>query len=71
MPSLSPLVALPGGLELTPPVVLAVVFTAGVYADATRRDDEYAANWGITVFLTTLFWIVPGIAVLGLYHEMR
>ncbi|GAA0662568.1 hypothetical protein ACFQDG_09605 [Natronoarchaeum mannanilyticum] len=70
----APALAVPGGPEFT---VLLFVFAVPlglacwVYADAKSRDNEYAANWGITVFLTSLFYLFPGIIVIGLYREVR
>jgi len=73
MVSVGPAFAVPGGPELFILVLLAI--PAGlaywVYVDARYRDNEYAANWAITVFLTSLFYLFPGLVVIGLYREVR
>jgi len=70
----APALAVPGGPEFTVLLfVLAIPLGLAywVYVDARFRDDEYAANWAITVFLTSLFYLFPGIIVVGLYREVR
>ena len=69
-----PAFAVPGGPELS--ILLFLLLGPGglaywVYADAKRRGNEYAANWGLTVFLTSLFYLLPGLIVVGLYREVR
>jgi len=52
-------------------LVISVGLAYWVYVDARFRDDEYAASWAITVFLTSLFYLFPGLVVIGLYREVR
>ncbi|HMB51233.1 MAG TPA: hypothetical protein VKM69_11295 [Natronoarchaeum rubrum] len=52
-------------------LVISVGLAYWVYVDARFRDDEYAASWALTVFLTSLFYLFPGLVVIGLYREVR
>lgn len=74
MTQLSPAFAVPGAPEL---LVLLLIFVIPfgmaywVYADAKDRGNEYAASWAATVFFTSLFYLVPGVIVIGLYQVVR
>jgi len=74
MTQLSPAFAVPGGPELLILALILVVplgMSYWVYADAKERGNEYAASWAVTVFFTSLFYLVPGVIVVGLYQVVR
>jgi predicted permease len=71
---IAPGIAVPGTPELLVLLLVGIVPFAlayWVYADARDRGDEYALNWAITVFLTSLFSLFPGTIVVSLYREVR
>jgi len=70
----APALAVPGGPELVILLFVLVIplgLAYWVYADAKGRGNEYAASWAATVFFTSLFYLVPGIIVIGLYQVVR
>lgn len=66
--------AVPGGSGLfgvTLTIIIPLLIAFWVYRDATRRNNEYALNWAISMFLFGFLGFFPIFVGLGLWRTIR
>jgi hypothetical protein len=67
------ILAVPGGPELLVIAPMAILGLIGylIYRDATRRNMAHPLLWGLGTVAGLLFYLVPGLILLGCYVYSR